>query len=76
MTTKEIMSDLPGAVAQVIADAERYKRERDEAVDRVKDLYRGDDGQAWKEARKFLEEIGETEFLARIEAEKSGVSHG
>ena len=27
------------------------------AIDRIKDLYSGDDGQAWDEARKFLDEI-------------------
>ncbi len=42
-----------------------YSREQmREAVDRVKDLYRNDDGQAWDEAKKFLEKIGEHDFLA------------
>lgn len=34
-----------------------------EAIDRIKDLYLGDDGQAWDEARKYLEKIGESHFL-------------
>jgi hypothetical protein len=35
------------------------------AVDIIKDLYLGDDGQAWDEAEKFLESIRETEFLQK-----------
>jgi hypothetical protein len=61
------------ANGRLIASLPEVVKQRNEAVDRVKDLYRGDDGQAWKEVRKFLEEIGETEFLASTETEKGVV---
>lgn len=35
----------------------RARRERDQAIARIKDMLQGDDGQAWKEARKFIERI-------------------
>lgn len=35
----------------------RARKERDQAIARIKDMLQGDDGQAWKEARKFIERI-------------------
>jgi hypothetical protein len=39
------------------------------ACDRIRDMLEGDDGQAWKEARTFLQRIGQPESIA---AKKGG----
>ena len=39
------------------AEVERLRRQRGQAIARIKDMLMGDDGQAWKEARKFLDSI-------------------
>jgi len=53
---------LHNALLEDLADAidERnaaLKADVEAAIDRVADMYRGDDGQAYKEARKFLERV-------------------
>lgn len=45
------------STARLEADLAAARALRDEAIARVRDMYAGDDGQAWKEARKFLERI-------------------
>ncbi len=34
-----------------------------EALDRIEDMYRSDDGQAWNEAKVFLKKHNRTKFL-------------
>ena len=36
------------------AEVERIRTQLDEAVHRIEDMLEDDDGQAWKEAKKFL----------------------
>ena len=40
------------------ADNDKLQAQLDKAVDRIKDMLMGDDGQAWKEAEKFIERLG------------------
>lgn len=39
------------------------KEDLEDALNRVEDMYRNDDGQAWKEAEKFLRKHNRTEYL-------------
>lgn len=39
-------------------DNDKLQAQLDKAVDRIKDMLMGDDGQAWKEAEKFIERLG------------------
>ncbi len=34
-----------------------------ESIDRVEDMYRSDDGQAWEEAKRFLSKWGRSKYL-------------
>lgn len=44
--------------ANLIAAAPELKDQLEEALDRLRDILKADDGQAYKEAQKFLDRIG------------------
>ena len=52
----KLITETTGELAKVIGAGEDTVL-LVEAVARIKDLMEGDDGQAWKEARKFLEKL-------------------
>lgn len=68
-TTAEVVEAVVGYARVVLSDKavqeafmrsnSSIQKQRDQAIARIKDMLMGDDGQAWKEAQKFLERIGE-----------------
>ena len=49
--------NLVGRLNDLRDDVAEIQREALEAIARIRDMLQGDDGQAWKEAQKFLDRI-------------------
>ena len=64
LATHENVRDLLRSIRDGLSDHIGKVKAKDallrEAIDRIKDMYAGDDGQAWKEARKFLAKLEES----------------
>jgi hypothetical protein len=56
-TPHPVKANLVGRLNDLRDDVAEIQREALEAIARIRDMLRGDDGQAWKEAQKFLDRI-------------------
>lgn len=59
----EYVDNLQKKILSLKADCKRKDELLNEALDRVEDMYRSDDGQAWKEAKKILAKYGRFKYL-------------
>jgi uncharacterized protein YPO0396 len=51
---KRDLGDLRESRIKELGEIRKLRATLSQATDRIKDLLKGDDGQAWKEAEKFL----------------------